>query len=66
MEAFQGVSWGLIAPLFVIQLMLLIIALIDLSKITKTNGPKWIWALVIIFMNILGPIIYFIVGRRQS
>lgn len=66
MEALQGISWGIIAPIFVIQLILLIIALIDLSKINQTNGPKWLWAIIIIFVNILGPIIYFVFGRKQS
>ncbi|WP_268238677.1 PLDc N-terminal domain-containing protein [Lentibacillus kapialis] len=32
----------------------------------KTNGPKWMWALIIIFINIIGPIIYFIFGRRND
>lgn len=66
MEALQGISWGIIAPIIVIQLILLIIALIDLSKINQTNGPKWLWAIIIIFVNILGPIIYFVFGRKQS
>jgi hypothetical protein len=66
MEALQGISWGIIAPILVIQLILLIIALIDLSKINQTNGPKWLWAIIIIFVNILGPITYFVFGRKQS
>ena len=66
MEALQGISWGIIAPILVIQLILLIIALIDLSKINQTNGPKWLWAIIVIFVNILGPIIYFVFGRKQS
>lgn len=66
MEALQGLPWGIIAPLFIIQFILLIVALIDLTKIHQTNGPKWVWALVIIFVNILGPIVYFIFGRKQA
>lgn len=66
MEALQGISWGVIAPIFVIQLILLIIALIDLSKIHQTNGPKWLWAIIVIFGSIWGPILYFVIGRKQS
>ena len=66
MEALQGISWGIIAPILVIQLILLIIALIDLSKINQTNGPKWFWALIVIFGSIWGPILYFVIGRKQS
>jgi hypothetical protein len=66
MEALQGLPWGIIAPIFIIQLILVIVALIDLTKIHQTNGPKWVWALVIIFINIVGPIAYFIAGRKQA
>jgi len=65
-ELLEGISWGIIAPIFIIQLILLVVALIDLTKIIETNGPKWIWALVIIFFSFVGPIVYFIVGRKQS
>ncbi|MDQ0352003.1 hypothetical protein J2R98_001835 [Alkalibacillus filiformis] len=54
----------LLLPLGVLQLILIVIALIDLRKIDETNGPKWMWVLIIIFFNFIGPIIYFIIGRR--
>lgn len=66
MELLQGISWGIVAPIIIIQLILLVVALIDLTRIIETNGPKWIWALVIIFFSIVGPVVYFIVGRKQS
>ena len=56
----------LIIPLILIQLTLMIFALIDLGKREKTRGPKWMWALIIIFGELLGPIIYFIVGRPEE
>ncbi|EKN65589.1 putative negative regulator of sigma Y YxlE [Neobacillus bataviensis LMG 21833] len=56
----------IIAPILVIQLILLIVAIIDLVKIEKTNGPKWLWALIILFINIIGPILYFVIGRRTN
>jgi hypothetical protein len=31
----------------------------------KTKGPKWVWALVIILGELIGPIIYFIFGRED-
>ncbi|WML40204.1 PLD nuclease N-terminal domain-containing protein [Neobacillus sp. OS1-2] len=55
----------IIAPILIIQLILLIVAMIDLVKIEKTNGPKWLWALIILFINIIGPILYFVIGRRS-
>lgn len=55
----------LIWPLIVIQLGLMIFALLDLSRRTATRGPKWVWAVVIIVVNIIGPIVYFVVGREE-
>lgn len=56
----------LIAPLILIQLILMIIALIDIRRVQATNGPKWMWVLVVIFINMIGPIAYFIVGRKAT
>ena len=56
----------IIAPILIIQLILLIVSIIDLVKIERTNGPKWLWALIILFINIIGPILYFVIGRRSN
>lgn len=61
----ESINFALIAPLFIIQLILMVVALIDLKRIHATNGSKWLWALIIIFVNTIGPIIYFIFGRKQ-
>ena len=52
-------------PIVIIQYTLVIAALIDLVRRDKTNGPKWVWALAILFISMIGPIIYFIVGRDE-
>lgn len=54
----------LIAPLFIIQIILMVIALLDLRKVTATRGPKWMWVLIIVFINMVGPILYFVIGRK--
>lgn len=56
----------LLIPIILIQLGLLIAALVDLVRRPATNGPKWLWALIIVFINIIGPIIYFIAGRKDE
>jgi hypothetical protein len=66
MEFIETVNWALITPILVIQAILLIVALADLIKIDKTNGPKWIWVIIIFFINIVGPILYFVIGRRNN
>ncbi len=55
----------LLIPILILQLGLMIAALIDLIKREKTKGPKWVWILVIVLVNIFGPIIYFIAGRDE-
>ncbi|MCD8510301.1 MAG: PLD nuclease N-terminal domain-containing protein [Bacillus sp. (in: Bacteria)] len=62
----QEIPWGLIAPILVIQFILMIVALVDCFRHNKTNGPLWVWVLVIVFVNLIGPILYFIFGRRQD
>lgn len=56
----------LLIPLFVIQIILLVVALVDLIKQPKTRGPKWMWALIILFVNMIGPIVYLVVGRERD
>jgi len=56
----------LIIPIFLIQIGLIVIALWDLWKREATRGPKWVWLLVILLVNFIGPIIYFIVGREDE
>ncbi|MEH6907397.1 PLD nuclease N-terminal domain-containing protein [Neobacillus drentensis] len=57
---------SIIAPILIIQLILIIVAIIDLIRIETTNGPKWLWALLILFINIIGPILYFVIGRKRD
>lgn len=57
---------SVILPLFIIQLILIVVALMDLVKSEKTNGPKWMWVLLILFVSLLGSIAYFIFGRRND
>ena len=66
MEELANVPWAVIAPLIVIEFILMIVALVDLRKIHATNGPKILWVFLIIFTSYLGSIAYFIVGRKQS
>ncbi len=55
-----------IIPLVLLQLILMIIALVDLSKRDKVRWlPKWLWAIIIILGEMVGPIVYFIIGREE-
>jgi hypothetical protein len=56
---------GLIAPLALIQFGLMAFAIYDLVKTDRIEEDrKWIWGVIIVVVNIIGPILYFLVGRR--
>jgi Phospholipase_D-nuclease N-terminal len=58
----------LLAPIVLIQLGLMIAALVDLERDERRvrGGSKIVWALIIVFVNIIGPILYFVVGREEA
>lgn len=56
----------LLIPIILIQFGLMVAALVDLIKRPKTRGAKWIWVVIVVFVNLIGPIIYFIIGRDEE
>jgi uncharacterized membrane protein YhaH (DUF805 family) len=56
----------LLVPVLMIQLALMIAGLMDLVRREHTRGPKWVWALVIVLGEVIGPIVYFVFGRREE
>ena len=53
-------------PLIIVEVALLVIALVDLVKREYVRGGnKVVWALVIVLVNIIGPIIYLTIGRQE-
>ena len=64
MENFSSLIPYLI-HILLLQLGLITIALMDLIRRERTKGPKWVWALVIIFVNLVGPVVYLVVGREE-
>lgn len=65
-EVVSNINWTVIAPLLAIQFILLVVALIDWIRIRETNGPKWLWLIIILFVGTLGPVLYFIIGRKNE
>lgn len=54
-----------ILPLMFIQLILMSLAIVMCAKSGQTRGPKWMWLLIIIFVNLLGPVAFMLFGRRD-
>jgi len=63
-----GGFFAILIPIFLIQLGLLILALYDLTRPTRRvkGDSKVVWALIIIFVSFIGPILYFLVGREDA
>lgn len=60
---------ALLAPLFVLQIILMIAALRDLIPRRPeevVTGSKALWYVVVIVMATIGPIIYLAIGRRKD
>ena len=57
-----------VVPLALIELGLLVLAVVDLLPQERQvrGGNKALWALVIVFINIVGPLLYFFVGRDEN
>ena len=54
-------------PLFILQLALMVIALIDLFKREgMKSNTRLIWVFVIILINVFGPIAYLVFGRKDK
>ena len=58
----------LILPIVVIELALILLAIRDLLRADRRvrGGNKAVWALVILVFSLLGPILYFMIGREDA
>lgn len=43
-----------------------VIALIDILKSKFKDNDRVIWLLIVLFLNILGAILYLLIGRKQK
>lgn len=66
MAELANIPWNLILPIIVLQLILMMVALIDVIRHRQTNGPFIMWIFIILLASLIGPILYFIFGRRQE
>ncbi len=56
----------LLIPIVIVEIILLVAALSDLIRQPALRGPKWVWVLVILFVNLIGPILYFVLARKEE
>lgn len=57
----------LLLPVIILNLILVITALIHIIKHPNYKiGNKVIWILLVLFISIIGPILYFTIGRGDE
>lgn len=57
----------MLLPIILIHLILAAVALIQILKHGNYRGSnRWIWCAVVLFIQIVGPIIYFLAGRDDT
>ena len=55
----------ILAPILAIGLVLIVVALINLSKKDLPMSDKILWILIVVLAPTIGPIFYFTIGSKQ-
>jgi len=56
----------LLLPLIAIQVGLAIYCAVKIFREGVENLNKWAWLAICLFVNLLGPVIFLIVGRKKE
>ena len=58
----------ILLPLVLIELGLVVFSLVDLFKPERSvvGNNKLVWALIIVLVGTIGPIVYLLAGRKQT
>jgi len=58
----------ILLPIVVIELGLVVFSLVDLFKPERhvVGNNKLVWAIVIVLVGTIGPIVYLLAGRKQA
>ena len=59
--------WPFFVPLIIAELALAVSALIHVLRNPRYRfGSKTVWILVVLAVQIIGPVVYFIIGRGEE
>lgn len=63
----SGQLLALLLPLALLELLLVVFALVDVLRREpeRIRGSKVAWILIILLISTIGPICYFIIGRKE-
>jgi len=57
----------LLLPLIIVELVLMITALVHVLRHNSYRfGNKVMWAIIVVVIQILGPVVYFVLGRGDE
>ncbi len=66
MFSYLGIAEIILILFVLLPAVLWVIALVDILKSNFRNDNKLIWILVVVFLPIIGAVLYFIIGRKQK
>lgn len=55
-----------VIPLVIIQIGLQVFALYDIYRHGGAKNPTWLWVLIVVLGQLIGPILYFVLGRKED
>jgi hypothetical protein len=56
----------ILSPLILLQLSLAIYCGIKIFREGVQNLNKWVWFLICLFVNVIGPVLFLLVGRKKE
>lgn len=66
LEALQE-YFPVLLPLIIVELVLMVTALVHVLKHnTYRFGNKVMWAIIVVVIQIIGPVVYFVLGRGDE
>ncbi|WP_243454688.1 PLDc N-terminal domain-containing protein [Desulfosporosinus fructosivorans] len=60
-----NIPWNLVIPIIIFQVILQVASLISLVRSDGVQrGNKIMWAMIIILLSMMGPVLYWTLGRE--
>lgn len=56
----------ILSPLILLQLSLVVYCSIKIFREGVQNLNKWVWFLICLFVNVIGPVLFLLVGRKKE
>ncbi|MCB8818545.1 PLDc N-terminal domain-containing protein [Desulfosporosinus shakirovi] len=60
-----NIPWNLVIPIFIFQVIMQVASLISLVRSDEVQrGNKIMWAMIIVLLSMMGPVLYWTLGRE--